>query len=263
VRTIDINADVGEGGGLDVALMRFISSASVAAGFHAGSLEILRNTVQLAKVHGVAVGVHPGFRDRESFGRAELPITPLQAQALVSEQIEIVAAAAAAEGIPVQHVKPHGALYNMAARDRGLADALVNAVRRADSSLILFAPPDSQLFASGVAAGLRVAREVFADRAYAPDGSLVPRTAAGAVIHDVDLAAARGLRMAAEGTVVATDGSVVQLAADTICVHGDTPGCDTLAEALRSALEHAGIDVRSIGRQPRCRERAPRTGSAT
>jgi 5-oxoprolinase (ATP-hydrolysing) subunit A len=224
VKVVDINADVGEGCGFDALLMKSITSASVAAGYHAGSPKILRETICLAKAHGVSVGAHPGFRDRENFGRRELPITPAEAEALIREQIEILATAAAAEGVRLQHVKPHGALYNMAAGDRSLADAIARAVRACDPSLILFAPRGSQLFAAGQAAGLRVAAEVFADRGYAADGSLIPRGAPGAIIEDVDLAVAQALRMEA----------------DTICAHGDTAGCDVLAAKLRAALVLAG-----------------------
>ena len=234
---VDINADVGEGCGYDAALMPFITSANMAAGYHAGSPEILRETIGLAKRYGVNVGAHPGFRDPETFGRRELAVTPHDVVALIAEQLKILADAAKAAAVRLVHVKPHGALYNMAARDRELADAVVRATVDFDAALILFAPPHSQLFAAGEAAGLRMAGEVFADRAYNRDGSLVSRTLPGAVIGDEAAVVARARRMVNEGVVVAVDGSELRLRADTICVHGDTPGCDRLARRLRAALD--------------------------
>ena len=233
---IDLNADVGEGCGFDAALMPFITSANVAAGYHAGSPEILLETTRLAKRHRVRIGAHPGFRDPASFGRRELAVTPPEVEALITEQLKIVADAATAEGARMVHVKPHGALYNMAARDRELAEAIASAVADFDSSLTLFAPPHSQLFAAGKSAGLQVAGEVFADRAYNPDGSLLPRNVPGAVIVDEAIAIARATRMVRDGVVAAVDGSELRLRADTICIHGDTPGCDRFAMLLRAAL---------------------------
>jgi UPF0271 protein len=242
--SVDLNADVGEGCGYDEGLMTSITSASVAAGLHAGSPEIVRATIRLARAHGVAVGAHPGFPDRENFGRREIPVTPVQAEDLVLAQIALVAGVATAEGAQLQHVKPHGALYNMAARDASLAAAVARAIAIVDSSLVLFAPAHSHLLLAGRAAGLRVAAEVFADRAYQRDGSLVPRGAPQAVIEDVNLVVARAVGMVAEGCVAAIDGTVVPLEVDTICVHGDTEGCDVLAARLRAGLESAGVMVR-------------------
>ena len=249
---IDINADVGESFGAytignDVAVMRSITSASVAAGFHAGDPSVLRQTIRLAKSHGVAVGAHPGFLDLVGFGRREMHLRPGDVEDLVLYQIAAVAGVAAAEGVKIQHVKPHGALFNMAARDRTLAAAIASAVACFDRSLILFGLAGSEILTAGRAAGLRVASEVFADRAYEPDGSLCPRTKADAVIHHAAIVVARAVRMVEERTVDAIDGAIVPLEADTICVHGDTPGADSLAAQLRAGLEAAGIVVRSIG----------------
>jgi UPF0271 protein len=243
-RSVDLNADVGEGCGYDERLMASITSASVAAGLHAGSPDIVRATIRVARANGVAVGAHPGFPDRENFGRREISVTPVQVEDLVFAQIALVAGVADAEGATLQHVKPHGALYNMAARDASLAAAVARAIAAFDSSLILFAPAHSHLLLAGRAAGLRVAAEVFADRAYQRDGSLVPRSAPQAVIDDVNVVVARAVRMVAEGCVAAFDGTVVPLEVDTICVHGDTEGCDVLAARLRAGLESAGIMVR-------------------
>jgi UPF0271 protein len=249
---IDINADVGESFGAytignDEALMTSVTSASVAAGFHAGDPSILRQTIRLAKAHGVAVGAHPGFPDLVGFGRREMHVTPADAENFVLYQIAAVAGVAAAEGVKLQHVKPHGALFNMAARDPSLAAAIASAVASFDSSLILFGLAGSQLLSAGRAAGLRVASEVFADRAYEADGSLRARTTPDAVIHQTAVVVARAVRMVTERTVDAIDGTVVPLQADTICVHGDTPGADALAARLRAGLEAAGVVVQSIG----------------
>src|SRR5580704_3179781 len=195
---IDINADVGESFGAyslgdDGALMNAITSASVAAGFHAGDPSVLRRTIRLAKSRGVAVGAHPGFPDLVGFGRRDLHVTPEEAEDFVLYQIAAVAGVAAAEGVKLQHVKPHGALFNMAARNQELASAIARAVFVFDRSLILFGPPGSAITAAGRAAGLRVAGEVFADRAYERDGSLASRRTPGAVIQDADAVVSRAV----------------------------------------------------------------------
>lgn len=249
---IDINSDMGESFGAytighDLGLMKSITSANVAAGFHAGDPSVLRETIRQAKAHGVAVGVHPGFPDLIGFGRRELNVTPKEAEDFVLYQIAAVAGVASAEGVSVQHVKPHGALFNMAVRNADLSAAIARAVAAFDKSLILFGLPGSEILNAGRAAGLRVAAEVFADRAYEPDGSLASRRKPGSVIHDAAAVVARAVRMVKDRTVVAIDGSVVPLQADTICVHGDTPGSDDLAAKIRSGFEAAGITVKPIG----------------
>ena len=237
---IDLNADVGESFGAyaighDPGLMKSITSANVAAGFHAGDPSVLRATIRRAKQHGVAVGAHPSFPDLAGFGRREMNIPPREVEDLVLYQIAAVAGVAHVEGVTLQHVKPHGALYNMAARDAGLATAIARAVAAFSPSLILLGLPGSELLKAGKAAGLRVAGELFADRAYEPDGSLMSRKKPGAIIHDVDLVVSRAVQMAKEG------------AGETICVHSDTPGADELAARIRAALQSAGIDVRPMG----------------
>jgi UPF0271 protein len=249
---IDINSDMGESFGAysighDAGLFRSITSANVAAGFHAGDPSVLRETIRSAKKHGVAVGAHPGFPDLVGFGRRELNVTPREAEDMVLYQVAAVAGVAAAEGMKVQHVKPHGALFNMAVRNAELSSAIARAVAAFDKALILFGLPGSEILAAGKAAGLRVAAEVFADRAYEPDGSLASRRKPGSVIHDPAAVVARAVRMIKDRTVVATDGSIVPLEADTICVHGDTPGSDDLAARIRAGLEAAGISVKAIG----------------
>jgi UPF0271 protein len=249
---IDINSDTGESFGAytighDAGLFRSITSANVAAGFHAGDPSVLRDTIRLAKTHGVAVGAHPGFPDLVGFGRRELNATAKEIEDLILYQVAAVAGVAAAEGVSLQHVKPHGALFNMAVRNRDLADAIARAVAAFDRSLILFGLPGSEILNAGRAAGLRVAAEVFADRAYEADGSLASRRKPGSVIHDVETVVARAVRMVKQRTVVALDGSVVALEADTICVHGDTPGSDDLAAKIRAGLEAAGVTVKALG----------------
>ena len=251
---IDINSDTGESFGAytighDAGLFKSITSANVAAGFHAGDPSVLRDTIRLAKKHGVAVGAHPGFPDLVGFGRRELNVTPREAEDMVLYQVAAVAGVAAAEGVALQHVKPHGALFNMAVRNRELSDAIARGVAAFDKRLILFGLPGSEILNAGRAAGLRVAAEVFADRAYEADGSLASRRKAGAVIHDPVAVVARAVRMVQDRNVVAIDGSVVPLEADTMCVHGDTPGSDDLAAKIRAGLEAAGITVKAVGLQ--------------
>lgn len=250
---IDLNADVGESFGAysigyDAGLMKSITSASVAAGFHGGDPSVVRDTIRLAKASGVAVGAHPGFPDLVGFGRRELWVAPREAEDFVLYQVAAVAGVAAAEGVRLQHVKPHGALFNMAARDAELAGAIARAIVVFDPSLFLFGPPESELLKAGRAAGLRVAAEGFADRAYEPDRSLAPRKKPGSLISDPEVVVARAVRMAKEGTVDALDGSVLHLAIETICVHGDTPGSDLIAARVRAGLEAAGVMVKAVGR---------------
>jgi UPF0271 protein len=252
---VDLNADVGESFGVysighDEALMKVITSANIAAGFHGGDPTVLRQTVRMAKLYGVAVGAHPSFPDLSGFGRREMHLSPSEVEDLVLYQVAAVAGVAASEGVPLQHVKPHGALFNMAARDRALASAVARAVAAIDRTLILFGPPDSELVRAGQAAGLRVAAEGFADRAYQGDGSLVPRKTPGAVLTDADEVVKRAVQIARDHTVVAIDGTKVPLEVDTICVHGDTEGADVLAARLRAGLEKAGVRVKSLVASP-------------
>jgi UPF0271 protein len=240
---IDLNADLGESVGDDEGVLPFVSSANIACGFHAGNPTVMRTTVQLARRHGAAVGAHPGFQDVEGFGRREMRVSTAELETLVAYQIGALAGVAATEGVRLNHVKPHGALYNMAARDAGMADAIARAVRAVDASLVLFGLSGSELVAAGERAGLRVASEVFADRGYWPNGSLAPRGTHGAVISEVEDVVRRAVGMARGQAVTSVDGSSVSVRADTICIHGDTPGAAALARAVRSALTAAGIDV--------------------
>jgi UPF0271 protein len=252
---IDLNSDLGESFGAwpmgqDAELMESISSANVACGFHAGDPGAMRTTVARAKANGVAVGAHPGFPDLVGFGRRELKATPQEVEDFVVYQVAALAGVAAAQGVRLQHVKAHGALYNMACRDRALADAIARAVAALDRSLILFGLPNSELLRAGEAAGLRVVAEAFADRAYERDGSLAARSKPGSVIHDSDAVVARAVRMVKSGDVVSLDGSVIRLGAQTICLPGDTPGAAALARQVRRGLEAAGVTIGAFGDQP-------------
>jgi 5-oxoprolinase (ATP-hydrolysing) subunit A len=250
--TIDLNSDLGESFGAytigsDAEVMASITSANVACGFHGGDPAVMRRTVRLARDAGVAVGAHPGLPDLGGFGRREMKITPQEAEDMVLYQIGALAAIAASEGVTLQHVKAHGALYNMAIRDAALAEAIARATRAFDPSLIFFGLPGSTLLAAGRAAGLTVAAEGFADRAVEPDGTLTPRSRPGSVIHDADVVVARAVRMVRDGVVTATDGSEVPMPVQTICTHGDTQGAFELTRRLRAGLAAAGLTVAPVG----------------
>lgn len=244
--SIDLNADLGEGAAGEGGLLALVSSANIACGFHAGDPRSMTASILAAKAAGVAVGAHPGLADRENFGRRELPVTPGEVFALVTYQVGAFQAVATSLGVRPNHVKPHGALYNMAARDPALAEAVTNAILAVDRRLLLFAPAGSALACAAAAIELRVAREVFADRNYLPDGSLVPRTRPDALLHDAEEAAERVLRMLREKVVRAVDGSDVDLEVDTICLHGDKPEAVAFAQKLRAQLSAAGVKVAAL-----------------
>jgi UPF0271 protein len=208
---------------------------------------VMRRTVRLARAAGVGIGAHPGFADLPGFGRREIKVDPAELEDSLVAQIGALTAIAHAEGERLQHVKAHGALYNMAARDRVLAAAIARAIASCDTRLIMFALPGSPMIEAGRAAGLRVAAEGFADRSYEEDGSLTPRNRPGAVVHDPDAVVARALRMAGDGLVLTGAGREVPLRVDTICVHGDTPGAPELVRRIRAALTAAGTIVAPIG----------------
>jgi 5-oxoprolinase (ATP-hydrolysing) subunit A len=244
---IDLNADVGESFGPwqmgdDAALVSIVTSVNVACGGHAGDPSVMRRTVRMARAAGCVVGAHPGFADLQGFGRREMRVPAEDIENLVLAQVGALAAIARGEGARLAHVKPHGALYTMAARDRTTAEPIARAVAAFDGSLAVTAPAASALAAAAAGCGLRVIREAFADRAYRADGSLVPRTEAGAVITDPAAVAERALAIA-RGRIDASDGSFVGVVADTICIHGDTPGAADLARLVRATLERAGISV--------------------
>lgn len=251
---IDLNADVGEGFGAwsigtDEALLAHVTSVNVACGFHAGDPSVIDRTVARAVSAGVAVGAHPGYFDLRGFGRREMRVPLAEVEADVLYQVGALAAFARAHGAPLTHVKPHGALYNQAADDGELARAIARGVARADPGLVMVGLAGSpSMRDAAAAAGLRFAAEAFVDRAYDARGRLVPRSRPGAVIEDAAAAAAAALRLAVDRSVVASDGSVVAVLADTLCLHGDNPRALELARAVREALAGAGVSVQALAR---------------
>jgi 5-oxoprolinase (ATP-hydrolysing) subunit A len=246
---VDLNSDLGEGFGIwrlgdDDALLSVVTSANVACGFHAGDASTMRRVCAVAAGRGVAIGAQVSYRDLAGFGRRRIDYDADELRDDIVYQIGALAAFAACAGSRVRYVKPHGALYNTAAVDAGQAGAVVAAVRDVDPALPVLCQPGSVLAAAATSAGLRVVAEAFADRAYRPDGRLVPRSEPGAVVHDPVAVMERVLRMAVDGSIVAADGSVVRLPVESICVHGDTPGAVALASRVRSALGEAGVPVR-------------------
>ncbi len=250
---IDLNCDMGESFGRytlghDEAMMPYITSANIACGLHAGDPLVMERTVRLAQGHGVGIGAHPGFPDLQGFGRRVMQLTPEEAEAFLLYQIGALAAFAQAAGAELVHVKPHGALYNLAAKDRPLAQAIARAVARFSRRLILVGLANSLLIEAGLEAGLPVAREAFADRAYEADGSLRSRRLPGALLQDPAQAAEQAVRIARDGLVVAYPGEKVPVQAETICLHGDTPTAAQIARTIRDRLETAGIEVVPMGR---------------
>jgi UPF0271 protein len=240
--SIDFNCDLGEGAGNDAGLMPLVTSANIACGGHAGNEATMRATVALAQKHDVAIGAHPSFPDREHFGRRELEMSPEEIWATVMIQIMALRTI-----VPLRHVKPHGALYNLAARDAVVAGVIADAVLAVDKELILFALAGSELVKAGRARGLRVAEEVFADRTYQADGSLTPRSRPEAMIQDENTVVAQVLRMIREGKVRSIDGVDVPIKADTICLHGDGPNAVAFAQRLNEELRKAGIEIKALG----------------
>jgi Uncharacterized proteins, homologs of lactam utilization protein B len=252
-QAIDLNCDMGESYGAwkmgdDEAILPYVSSANIACGFHGGDPAVMRRTVTAALRHGVSLGAHPSLPDLQGFGRRTMQVSPQEAYDITVYQVGALAAVAASQGARLNHVKPHGALYNMAARDPALAEAICRAVRDVDATLVLYGLAGSALVTAAQAVGLRAASEVFADRSYQRDGSLTPRSQPGAMIEDLDASVAQVLRMVREGVVRSIDGHDVPVRADTLCIHGDQPGAAAFASAIRKALEAAGVSVRAPAR---------------
>jgi UPF0271 protein len=243
--TIDLNADVGEGMD-DAALLPLLTSVNVACGMHAGSPVIMDRTVALAVERGVRVGAHPGYADRENFGRLDLQLSHDEVRALVLYQVAALDGFARARGGSLSHVKAHGALYNRAAKDVAVARAVAEGVRRFSRDLVVVGLAGSIQLEAARELGLRAAGEAFADRRYLPDGSLMPRWQQGAVLHDPVEAAAQAVSVARDGIVVASDGSRLAVSAQTLCLHGDTPGASEIARAVRAALTAAGVGVAAL-----------------
>ncbi len=248
---IDLNCDAGEGYGAwrmgeDEALIPLMTSVNIACGAHAGDPLVMRRTIALAQQHGVAIGAHPGYPDLHGFGRRVVPMPPDDVSAWLLAQIGALAGVARSLGATLQHVKPHGALYNVAADDPALAEAVARAVLAFDPALILVARAGSLQAQISRDLGLRVAEEAFIDRGYDAQGRLVARGTPGALIHDPALAAQRGVALARQEPITANDGTPLTLRAATLCIHSDTAGAPALAAALRTALERAGIVIRPL-----------------
>jgi 5-oxoprolinase (ATP-hydrolysing) subunit A len=246
---IDLNCDLGEGFGAwemgnDAAMIELATSVNIACGFHAGDADTMRKTAGLAKARGVSIGAHPGYRDLHGFGRRPVAgLTSAEIENLVAYQIGALQAIAAMAGHKVTHVKAHGALSNVACEDQMTARAIASAIKAVDRNLIFVVLANSKLVAAGDAAGLPMAHEIFADRAYEDDGSLVSRRKPGAVLHDPEQIARRVVRMVQDGAVVSVSGKVIKMRMDTVCIHGDTPGAVEIGGGVRQALKDSGIDV--------------------
>lgn len=245
---VDLNSDLGESFGAyrigqDQEIIPLITSANVACGYHAGDPLVMEKTCQLVTKAGIAMGAHPGFPDLIGFGRRNLQVSPNEAAAYITYQLGALEAFTRHHGIKLQHVKPHGALYNMATKDKDLAAAIAESVARFDDKLLLLCPGASEMALAGQAAGLRIAKEVFADRAYEKDGSLVARTKEGAMITDETLAINRLIQMITKGTVTSIDGKDIPIQADSICVHGDGPKALAFVQKIRTSFTDLDIQL--------------------
>ena len=251
-RYVDLSSDVGEHSEResDARLMSCITSANIACGYHAGNAVSMRETVRHAIDNGVAIGAHPGFADPEGFGRRSIEVSPVEVEVIVLDQIKKLAEIAIVEGGQLAHVKPHGALYHMASEHREIADAVVRAVMAVDDKLVLFGMSGSSLLAAGQAAGLNIASEVFADRQYKSPAALVSRESPDALVIDARQAVDRAVKMVLTGTVTCVDGVLAKVQADTICVHGDTPGAVELASSVKVGLEAHGMVVAAPSYEP-------------
>lgn len=248
---VDLNCDLGESFGaytigMDASLMPYITSANVACGYHAGDAAVMERTARLCKENGVAIGAHPGFPDLQGFGRRNMAVTPPEAKVYVQYQVGALLAFCREQGLALHHVKPHGALYNMAAKDYDLAEGICLGIRAAAPDTVVLGLSGSEMIRAAEAVGLKAANEVFADRAYQPDGTLVPRKQPGAMIEDEEEAIARVIRMVTQGKVKANNGADISIRADSVCVHGDNPRALDFTSRIRKALEAAGVEVKAF-----------------
>jgi UPF0271 protein len=241
---IDLNCDMGEGFATDALIMPLISSANIACGYHAGGGELMHQTIRLAMQHQVAIGAHPSFNDRDGFGRREMQLYGEEIHEIVSNQVNSILKAAEAEGAKLSHVKPHGALYNMAANDPMVADAISRAIKEIDASLIVYGLPDSASESSAKAHGLKFYREVFSDRTYTNEGRLTPRQQQNALIETVEQCIAQVLQVVVHQTIKSTDGQEISIQADTICIHGDGEHAVAFAQLIKQALDQRGIRIK-------------------
>lgn len=248
---VDLNSDLGESFGaytlgMDEEILKYVSSANVACGWHAGDAVVMEATVALAKQYGTAVGAHPGFPDLMGFGRRNMVVTPEEAKAYVKYQLGALLAFTKAQGMKLQHVKPHGALYNMAAVDEKLSKAMCEAVYEVDRDIIFMGLAGSKMISAAEEIGLKTASEVFADRAYNEDGTLVSRKLPGSMIKDKDLAIKRVVRMVKEGKVETINGTDITIKADSICVHGDNPKALEFVKNIRETLVAEGVEIKNL-----------------
>lgn len=249
---IDLNCDLGESFGaytlgMDKEVLKYISSANIACGWHAGDSIVMEKTVKLAKENGVGIGAHPGYPDLVGFGRRELNATPAEVKTYIKYQIGALNAFAQAEGVSLTHVKPHGALYNTAAKNYKIALAIAEGIKEVNPDLIFMGLANSEMIKAGKDIGLQVANEVFADRAYNSDGTLVARTLPGAVIHDKDEAIRRIIKMVKEGKVTAITGEEIDIVVDSICIHGDNPEAVEFAKSINNALHQESVSIAKLG----------------
>jgi UPF0271 protein len=240
---IDLNCDLGEGCSNDEAIMPFISSANIACGYHAGNEKTIRQTLQLAKKFNVAAGAHPSYPDRENFGRKEMELPIKEIKNMVKTQIEVVKKIADEIGLPLHHVKPHGALYNRAAKDKQVAAAIAEAVKEIDATLIVFGLANSKSGEAATEIGVPFYNEVFADRTYTDDGRLTPRTASNAMINSTEDAIKQVMQMVYKNTVTSTNGKAIPIQADTICIHGDGEHAVDFAKQIYSFIKEANIKI--------------------
>lgn len=248
MKSVDFNGDLGEGAGTDTTIMPLVTSANIACGGHAGNENTMRTTVELAIKNHVAIGAHPGYPDRERFGRVALEMPPRELSESIRRQLDALIGIASRLGARVTHVKAHGALYNQAERDGTTARSILFGIHAATGGheLVVFAPPGSAMWQEATGMGMRVAREGFVDRTYESDGTLRSRTLAGALITNPAAAAAQALSFVRNGGVSTADGAFLKLEVDTLCVHGDTPGAADIARAVRDALRSANVKVASF-----------------
>ena len=245
MKTIDINCDMGEGVGNDELIMPYISSANIACGFHAGDEKTMRRTVELCKQYNVAIGAHPSYPDKENFGRTDMLLHPGEIYEVIVKQVNSLEKIAEENDMAIHHIKPHGALYNMAARDRSLAPFVCLAVLDTDARYKLYGLSGSYLIKEGKSHGLKTVNEVFADRTYKDDGSLLPRNKPGALIEDTDKAVAQVLEMVKDGKVTSVSGKKIPIVAETVCIHGDGAHAVEFAKAINQALKKEGIEIRA------------------
>lgn len=243
---IDFNCDMGEGMQTDDAIIPYISSANIACGYHAGNADTMKHTIELCLKHNVMIGAHPSFLDPENFGRKEMDVSDEELYELIMQQLSILKKTAEDFGTTLYHIKPHGALYNMAGRDKRMAKTIASAVHDFDPGLILYGLSGSYLIKEANEIGLKTANEVFADRSYQDDGSLTPRSSDKALIKETDMAIQQALMMATENKVISINGKTIPVKADTICIHGDGPHAISFAKTIHQTFSEAGISIKHL-----------------